>query len=115
MAFPLDDVNMFKGTESFKEQVKSNLINVLLTKQGERINEPNFGVGLKNLLFENNIDTENLNQLIHDQIQTYIPQINLKETIASTSENEHKLYITIVYSYIFDNQTDAIRLNFNNS
>ena len=55
VAFPLNDVNIFKGTKTVKEQVKSNLINVLLTEPGERINIPNFGVGLKNLyLLTNN-------------------------------------------------------------
>ena len=29
-----------------KDQVKSNIINVLLTNPGERINEPLFGVGI---------------------------------------------------------------------
>ena len=52
VAFPLDDTNMFKGTRTVKEQVKSNLLNVLLTEKGERVNEPNFGVGLKYYLFE---------------------------------------------------------------
>ena len=103
VAFPLDKFNIFNGTESFKEQVKSNLINVLLTKAGERVNEPNFGVGLKNYLFENNIDTDNLNQIIHDQIQIYIPQITLKETIVNLLEDEHILNIKIVYSFNFDN------------
>jgi len=51
VAFPLDDTNMFKGTQTLKQQVKSNLINLLLTQAGERINEPNFGVGLKHYLF----------------------------------------------------------------
>ena len=47
VAFPLNDDNIFNGTQTVKEQVKSNLVNVLLTERGERINEPNFGVGLK--------------------------------------------------------------------
>ena len=50
VAFPLDETNLFKSTQTEKEQIKSNLINVLLTEQGERVNLPNFGVGLKNLL-----------------------------------------------------------------
>ena len=57
VAFPLDEVNLFNGTQTVKEQVKSNLVNVLLTERGERINEPNFGVGLKKILFETNVDT----------------------------------------------------------
>ena len=42
VAFPLDDTNMFKGTRTLKEQVKSNLINVLLRLPGERI-YPDYG------------------------------------------------------------------------
>ena len=54
VAFPLDEINMFSGTETVKEQIKANLLNLLLTYPGERINLPNFGVGIKNLLFELN-------------------------------------------------------------
>ena len=66
VAFPLDDVNMFKGTQTLKEQVKNNLINLLLTEPGERVNEPNFGVGLKNLLFEQNPDIETLKEKYYE-------------------------------------------------
>ena len=45
VAFPLDETNLSKGTETIKEQAKANLINVLLTEPGERIYEPTFGVG----------------------------------------------------------------------
>ena len=51
IAFPLDEVNIFKGTQTVKEQVKTNLINLLLTEPGERLYTPNYGVGLKGLLF----------------------------------------------------------------
>ena len=56
VAFPLDETNKFKGTKSIREQIKANLINLLLTVPGERVNLPNFGVGLKTLLFEQNIN-----------------------------------------------------------
>ena len=56
VAFPLDEVNLFTGTQTVKEQVKSNLINLLLTVKGERVNQPRFGVGIRNLLFENMIN-----------------------------------------------------------
>ena len=68
VAFPLNETNLFQGTQTFKEQVKTNLINVLLTEPGERINEPNFGVGLKGLLFEQNINKEGLDDVINQQI-----------------------------------------------
>jgi|TARA_B110000285_G_C14513812_1_gene333509 phage baseplate assembly protein W len=115
VAFPLDDVNMFKGTQTLKEQVKSNLINLLLTEPGERVNEPNFGVGLKNLLFEQNPDVEVLKEKINTQIEFYIPLITLSDVDANFLEDEHKLFIVISYSFNLDGSSDAIQLNFNSS
>jgi phage baseplate assembly protein W len=113
VAFPLDDTNMFSGTETIKEQVKANLLNLLLTKPGERINEPNFGVGIKYYLFEQNINTESLNENINEQIDYYIPEISLIDTVVDFIENEQLLYIKIIYSINADGSTDAIQLNFN--
>jgi len=113
VAFPLDEVNIFKGTQTVKEQVKSNLINLLLTEAGERVNEPNFGVGLKKLLFEQGINTEELNERINNQIVFYIPEISLIDTSVKFENDEHKLFITITYRFNLDGTNDAIQLNFN--
>jgi len=115
VAFPLDNINMFKGTKTIKEQVKSNLINLLLTEPGERINEPNFGVGLKGLLFEQNPDIEILKEKINTQIEFYIPLISLSDVNVNFEDNEYSLYIIISYSFNLDGAKDAIQLNFNSS
>lgn len=115
VAFPLDSVNMFKGTTTVKEQVKSNLINLLLTEPGERINEPNFGVGLKKLLFEQSPNVEVLKEKINTQIEFYIPTITLTDVSFTPSEDEYKLFILISYSFNLDGSTDAIQLNLNSS
>jgi len=115
VAFPLDDVNLFKGTQTVKEQVKSNLINLLLTEPGERINEPSFGVGLKNLLFEQNPDIEILKEKINTQIEYYIPLISLSDINVNFENDKYLLYIIISYSFNLDGSTDAIQLNFNSS
>ena len=113
VAFPLDDTNMFKGTKTIKEQVKANLINLLLTQPGERVNEPNFGVGLKHFLFEQNIDIDSLNTVINEQINFYIPEISLIDSEVNFLDDEHLLFIKIIYSINSDNTMDAIQLNFN--
>ena len=113
--FPLNNVNMFKGTQTFKEQVKSNLLNLLLTEPGERVNEPNFGVGLKKLLFEPNLNVEILKEKINTQIEFYIPVITLSDVIFNQLEDEYKLFIVISYSFNLDGSKDAIQLNFNSS
>ena len=114
VAFPLDDTNMFKGTQTLKEQVKANLINLLLTQPGERVNEPNFGVWLKHFLFEQNIDIDSLNTVINEQINFYIPEISLIDSEVNFLDDEHLLFIKIIYSINSDNTMDAIQLNFNN-
>ena len=43
---------MFRQAFSSFEQSKANLKNLLMTSKGERILQPNFGTGLKTLLFE---------------------------------------------------------------
>ena len=115
VAFPLDNVNMFKGTRTVKEQVKTNLINLLLTEPGERINELNFGVGLKKLLFEQNPNIEILKERISNQIEFYIPTISLLDINVNFENDEYKLFIIISYSFNLDRSKDAIQLNFNNN
>ena len=112
VVFPFNAPAVFNSSATTKEQVKSNLINVLLTVQGERINEPLFGVGIKNLLFEQNIDTDTLKSKITDQINLYIPEIELIEVDANLNPDEHKLLLTLTYRFTFNNSTDSIQLNF---
>ncbi len=113
VAFPLNEINLFKGTQTVKEQIKTNLINLLLTEPGERLYTPNYGIGLKGLLFEPNIDQDNLNSKINQQINFYIPEISLINTQVNFIEDEHKLFITISYRSNLDGSNDAIQLNFN--
>ena len=113
VAFPFNADGVFNQTFTQKEQVKSNLINVLLTERGERVNLPDFGVGLKNLLFETQIDTNVLESRIDAQVQKYIPEITLISAEVDFSPDEHILYIKITYEYNPSSETDAIQLNFN--
>ena len=103
---------MFKGTETIQEQNKSNLINLLLTQQGERINNPNFGIGLKNLLFENNVDIDNLKEIITKQTARYIPGIKVTNVRTGISEDKHTIFVSIIYQNLLDANTDSVQLNF---
>jgi len=113
VSFPLNEDNLFKGTQTVKEQIKTNLINLLLTEPGERLYTPNYGVGLKGLLFEQNIDQDNIKSKINQQINFYIPEISLIDVQVNFIEDEHKLYITISYKSNLDGSNDAVQLNFN--
>ena len=113
VAFPLDENNMFSGTETVQDQTKTNLINLLLTQQGERIGLPRYGVGLKNLIFEQNIDLELLTEKIALQSSIYIPGIKILNVDTSLSEDNHTLFLRITYKSTLDGNLDSIQLNFN--
>ena len=112
VAFPLDGTNMFNGTETVTEQAKTNLINLLLTVPGERVNLPNFGVGLKTLLFEQNINKGSLIKKIKKQAKYYIPNIDVIDVQITRNPNEHSIFMVIVFRSLLDNENDAIQINF---
>ena len=76
--------------------------------------EPEFGVGLKLLLFEQNVDQELVKSRINDQINIYIPEIELAEVNLNFQPDEHTLFIAITYRFVLDDTLDSIQLNFNN-
>ena len=112
VAFPLDDINMFEGTDTVKEQAKTNLINLLLTNKGERPMLPKYGVGLKKLLFENDIDTELLREKINYQVNRYVDYVRVSNIEVGSSEDDHTIFITIVYRVLLDGTLDSVQLNF---
>ena len=121
--FPFNAEGVFYSTYTTAEQVKSNLLSVLLTEPGERIFKPNFGVGLRQLLFENEVDAESLRNQINSQVDTYLPQITITNIQANRANQQgatyvdtsdgHILYIRITFRVNQTNETDTIQLNFN--
>ena len=59
------------------------------------------------------IDIESLNTVINEQINFYIPEISLIDSEVDFLDDEHLLFIKIIYSINSDNTMDAIQLNFN--
>tara|TARA_Y100001963_G_C6746724_1_gene431999 strand:+ start:1048 stop:1452 length:405 start_codon:yes stop_codon:yes gene_type:complete len=112
VAFPLNEDSMFTGTPTTREQVKTNLVNLLMTIQGERINEPNFGVGVQKYLFEANVNPLDLEDMVKQQVQIYIPEIDILKV--TTSANVHTIFIKVIYRIILDGVTDSIQINLNN-
>ena len=76
-------------------QAKDNLKNLILTKKGERLQQPEFGCDIWLLVFEQ-IDGENLENRIEssilDAVQSWIPNININQIIFDYTEIiTHKL------------------------
>ena len=81
--------NTFEQSYLTKDQVKSNIKNLLLTKKGERILQPEFGSGLQELLFEPNVDDleGRIEDTINESLQQWLPYVTAEEIdIESTNE-----------------------------
>ena len=73
------------------EQAKSNLKNLLLTRKGERVFQPNFGSGIHELLFEqatNDLESK-LQENITNSVNFWLPYINI-DTIDVNMTDEMK-------------------------
>ena len=81
--------NTFEQSYFTKDQVKSNIKNLLLTKRGERILQPEFGSGLQELLFEPNVDDleGRIEDTINESLEQWLPYVTAEEIdIESTNE-----------------------------
>jgi phage baseplate assembly protein W len=78
--------------QSFKtaEQASSNIKNLLLTKKGERIMQPNFGSGLQELLFDFNDDTlsEKIEDTITLALENWLPYISVDQIDIDASDTD---------------------------
>lgn len=91
----------FLLNKTIQDTVKQNFKNLVLTAQGERLMDPDFGVGLYSFLFENYTLGTNqaLLQTTTEQVKKYMPFINIEElTIADSKTNINQFYIYIRYS-----------------
>jgi len=107
---PFEGNRLFNVNYLTKDQVKANLINLFLTSPGERLQNPFFGVGLKRLLFENEINEQKIESLIEGQVQTYIPDINIENINLDVMNDENKLTITFTYSFKFESTPQQLEI-----
>ncbi|QDP63318.1 MAG: hypothetical protein GOVbin703_65 [Prokaryotic dsDNA virus sp.] len=69
-----DPANQFANNHTIEKVALQNLKMLVLTAPGERIMDPNFGVGIRNFLFEQNVAStySNIKTRIIRQVQEYL-------------------------------------------
>ena len=109
---PFTKKGVFEFNYTTKDQIKSNLINLLLTSPGERYHEPSYGVGLRDILFDQNNETNerirNLRARIDQNVAFHLPQIEVSNLQVKTEDKT--LRINIEYRVLLDNDTNEISL-----
>ena len=112
---PDDGIGLNK---TYRESVKQNFLNLLLTIPGERVMIPRFGVGLKRFLFENDnvVVRSNIMAKINEQTNKYLPYIKITNIIFTSNLENHDidlnfLGIKIEYIILPLQASDEINLN----
>jgi phage baseplate assembly protein W len=93
VAIPFNVDDVFRSTYTTVDQVKSNIINYLLTNTNERVLNPNFGSNLRAYLFEG-ITEANLRALeikLTNDIQNYFPNVTIDQLTFTPSYEENAI------------------------
>jgi phage baseplate assembly protein W len=102
------------------QQAKSNLINLILTKKGERVSQPDFGCDIWRILFEPIIDgeiDERVESTITDAVAIWLSYISIDEIFLEyTPEliDTNGFNVEIKFSLASNpNLTDSVTVNVN--
>ena len=102
----------FELIKTFREEIKQNFKNLLLTSPGERIMIPDFGVGLRNYLFEPKIDvTSKITKKIHEQVSIYMPYVQIDDILFDFNGSADALEEKNILSVRIEFQVPSFNLN----
>jgi phage baseplate assembly protein W len=105
----------FNQSFTTKQQVSSNIKNLLLTKKGERLLQPNFGSGLQELLFDFNDDrlAGKIEEVITESITNWLPYVDIKQIdVEQSNENKDRNQVEISITFGVANTPDLNQVTF---
>ena len=97
----LDSGDGYTSIKTLRSMIKQNLKMVILTNPGERVMEPEFGVGIKQFLFENFQGDvyARIDERIREQVRTYLPVISINRLeFGRLRQDENLLSLRLEYS-----------------
>jgi len=102
----------FNSTYTTKDQIKSNLINLLLTDIGERVMNPLFGCNLKRFIFEGitEANIENLKINLLNSISIFIPEITVVEIAIAPNTDYNLIDLSVNYILNISNAPDQVTI-----
>lgn len=110
---PFSGRAVFNTTYTTRDAIKANLVNYFLTDKRERVLNPTFGSGIKNLLFDN-INEElllNLRSRILREITLYFPRVEVKDLQINSQPDTNQINVYMSYTLKNSNVDDEILIN----
>jgi hypothetical protein len=114
VSLPFNGPTAFNSTYSTRDQIKSNLVNLLLTNKGERVMNPEFGADLKTVLFEGIVEDSlaEIKYLIDTNVNIFVPQVTITNMQTIKDEDHNTISVTIQYLINISGQADQITVQF---
>ena len=115
ISLPFNGPTGINTTYTTKDAVKSNLLNFILTGKKERVMNPSFGSGVRDLLFEPITEdiTDQVENLIYGGVESYFPQVQINSLTVNLSPDTKTITIYLNYSVINTNIEDELQINLN--
>lgn len=114
VALPFNGTAVFRSTYSTRDQIKSNLINLILTNKGERIENPEFGSSIRRMVFEQ-ITEDNIDRIkesIMGSVQIFLPEVAVKDITINPEPDLNKISIQVQYQLKLSGDRDSITIEF---
>jgi len=109
---------VYRLTKTVTEALSQDLKMIILTNPGEKMMDTNFGVGLRNFLFEQNTSEVygEITSKIQQQAGRYLPQVNIKnikfnETSLGNVDSDNMMDSALVSITIEFSIRPSIKLN----
>lgn len=118
ITLPITNANtgMFAQSTSTFQQVRSNFKNLILTKKGERLMQPELGTDLHLILFENITENtlEDARLTVVEATERWMPFLEIVDfqTISPVNGNPHRIDLSVTYRFRSNpNVTDTITIS----
>jgi phage baseplate assembly protein W len=114
ISLPFNGPAAFNSTYSTIEQIKSNLVNLLLTNKGERVMNPEFGCDLRTVLFEGIIDDtlDSIRSLITTNVAIFVPEVTITNIDITKEEDYNTISVSLKYRVNISGTPDQITVQF---
>ena len=116
ISLPFNGPTGINTTYTTREAIKSNLLNFILTGKRERVMNPAFGSGIRDVIFEPMTDDriDQIESLIYGGVEQYFPQVVIGSLTVDLSPNNNAIDIYLKYSVVNTNIEDELQINMNN-
>ena len=114
--FPFNSPGLFKKSFTTFEQASTNVKSLILTRKGERYEQPDFGTDLINVLFEPNVVElkDFITTTITDAVTFWLPYLTITKLEITTNQDDpnmiHHVKISLAFTVTGSDSEETITI-----